>query len=74
MPLHDEEMNRRREKREAQRRRQQAEAKRLKMTLALAAVVLLGSVVLHVSTAGGLEVRMNPRWEVRLDQLIRRNF
>lgn len=42
--------------------------------LALAAVVLLGSVVLHVSTAGGLEVRMNPRWEVRLDQLIRRNF
>ena len=41
MPLHDEEMNRRREKREAQRRRQQAEAKRLKMTLALAAVVLL---------------------------------
>lgn len=42
--------------------------------VALAAVVLLTSVVLHVSMDGGLEVRMNPRWEVRLNQLIRRNF
>ncbi len=41
MPLHDEEMNRRREKREAQRRKQQAEARRLKWTLALAAVILV---------------------------------
>ena len=41
MPLHDDEMKKRREKREAQRRRQQAEAKRLKLTLALAAVVLV---------------------------------
>ncbi|MDD5863575.1 MAG: CapA family protein [Firmicutes bacterium] len=40
MPLHDDEMNRRREKREAQRKKQQAEAKRLKITLILAAVVL----------------------------------
>ena len=39
MPLHDDEMNRRREKREAQRKKQQSEAKRLKITLALAAVV-----------------------------------
>lgn len=45
MALHDEEMNRRRAKREAQRRRQQAEAKRLKITLALAAVVLIGCAV-----------------------------
>ena len=41
MPLHDDEMNKRREKREAQRRRQQAEAKRLKIMLILAAVVLV---------------------------------
>ena len=41
MPLHDDEMNMRREKREAQRRKQQAEAKRLRITLVLAAVVLV---------------------------------
>lgn len=41
MPLHDDEMNKRREKREAQRRKQEAEAKRLKLTLAIAAVVLV---------------------------------
>ncbi len=41
MPLHDDEMNLRREKREAQRRKQQAEAKRLRITLILAAVVLV---------------------------------
>ena len=41
MPLHDDEMNKRRQKREAQRKKQQAEAKRLRLTLALAAVVLL---------------------------------
>ena len=46
MPLHDDEMNMRREKREAQRRKQQAEAKRLRITLILAAVVLV------LSTAG----------------------
>lgn len=41
MPLHDDEMKKRREKREAQRKKQQAESRRLKATLALAAVVLL---------------------------------
>ena len=41
MPLHDDEMNKRREKREAQRKKQQAEARRLKITLILAAVVLV---------------------------------
>ena len=41
MPLHDDEMNKRRQKREAQRKKQQAEAKRLRLTLVLAAVVLL---------------------------------
>lgn len=41
MPLHDDEMNMRREKREAQCRKQQAEAKRLRITLILAAVVLV---------------------------------
>lgn len=41
MPLHDDEMHKRREKREAQRKKQQAEAKRLKLTLILAAVVLI---------------------------------
>ena len=41
MPLHDDEMNMRREKREAQRRKQQAEARRLRITLILAAVVLV---------------------------------
>ena len=41
MPLHDDEMNMRREKREAQRRKQQAEAKRLRITVILAAVVLV---------------------------------
>ena len=41
MALHDEEMDRRRQKREAQRRRQQAEARRLKISLALAVLVLV---------------------------------
>ena len=41
MPLHDEEMDRRRQKREAQRRRQQAEARRLRISLTLAALVLV---------------------------------
>ena len=41
MPLHDDEMNMRREKREAQRRKQQAEAKRLRITLIRAGVVLV---------------------------------
>lgn len=41
MPLHDEEMNRRREKREAQRRRREAEVRRLKRNLILAAVLLV---------------------------------
>ena len=41
MPLHDDEMRKRREKREAQRRRREAEARRLKLALTLAAVVLL---------------------------------
>ena len=41
MPLHDDEMNKRRQKREAQRKKQQAEARRLRLTLALAALVLI---------------------------------
>ena len=41
MPLHDDEMNRRREKREAQRKKQEAERKRLKIMLIMAAVVLV---------------------------------
>ena len=41
MPLHEDDMSRRRAKREAQRRKQQAEARKLKMMLALAAVVLV---------------------------------
>ena len=42
MPLHDDEMNRRREKREAQQKKRQAEAKRMKRTLFLAVLVLIG--------------------------------
>ena len=41
MPLHDDEMNKRRAKREAQRKKQQANAKRLRLTLALAALVMI---------------------------------
>ncbi len=41
MPLHDDEMNKRRAKREAQRKKQQADSRRLKLTLAMAAVVLV---------------------------------
>ena len=41
MPHHDEEMNRRREKREAMRRKREAEARRLKRNLLLAAVALV---------------------------------
>ena len=41
MPQNDEQMKRRREKREAQRRKQQAEAKRLRRTLFLAVIVLI---------------------------------
>ncbi len=40
MPLHDDDMNRRREKREALRRKREAEAKRMRLTLILAVVVL----------------------------------
>ena len=41
MPLHDDEMKKRREKREAQRKKQKAESRRLKLTLLLAALVLV---------------------------------
>ena len=41
MPLHDDEMNKRRERREAQRRKQEAERKRLMTALIVAAVVLV---------------------------------
>lgn len=41
MPLHEDDMSRRRAKREAQRRKQQAEARKLKFMLILAAVVLV---------------------------------
>lgn len=58
MPLHDDEMNKRRQKREAQRKKQQAEARRLKLTLALAAVVLvLCGVGIFRMTQNGAEDR-----------------
>ena len=41
MPLHDDEMNKRRQKREAQRKKQQAQTRRLRLSLAMAALVLL---------------------------------
>jgi len=41
MPLHDDEMKKRREKREAQRRKQQAEARRLRFALIASAVILV---------------------------------
>ncbi len=41
MPLHDDEMNKRRQKREAQRKKQQAEARRMRFALFMAAVVLV---------------------------------
>lgn len=41
MALHDEEMNKRRERRENQRRKQQAQAKRMRRTAVLAALVLI---------------------------------
>jgi len=41
MPLHDDEMNKRRQKREAQRKKQQAQVRRLRLTLAMAGLVLL---------------------------------
>ena len=45
MPLHDDEMKKRREKREAQRKKQQAESRQLKISLFLAAVVLVLAVL-----------------------------
>ena len=44
MPQYDEEMNRRREKREAMRKKREAEARRLRWTLILAALILAGCV------------------------------
>jgi len=41
MPLHDDEMNKRRQKREAQRKKQLAQTRRLRLSLAMAALVLL---------------------------------
>ena len=65
MPLHDDEMNKRREKREAQRKKQQAEAKRLKLTLALAAVVLIACGVGIFRMTGNVpETPEQPRQEV----------
>ena len=51
MPLHDDEMNKRREKREAQRKKQQAEAKRMKRSLFLAvvALVLCGAAIFNLT-------------------------
>ena len=58
MPLHDEEMDKRRQKREAQRRRQQAEARRLKISLILAVLVLvLCAVGLNYLTKDSREAR-----------------
>ncbi len=59
MPLHDDEMKRRREKREAQRRKQEAEAKRMKWMLLLAGVVLVlcgVGIFALIQNAGGLEI------------------
>lgn len=48
MPLHDDEMNRRRERREAQRRKQRAQARRMRLRLILAALLLiLGGVAIY---------------------------
>ena len=41
MPLHDDEMKKRRQKREVQRKKQEAEARRMKLALVAAAVVLV---------------------------------
>ena len=54
MPNHDEQMNRRREKREAQRKKQAAEAKRLRITLILAALVLILCAGALVLLTGGI--------------------
>lgn len=59
MPLHDDEMKRRREKREAQRKKQETEAKRMKWMLLLAAVVLVlcgAGIFVLIQNAGGLEI------------------
>lgn len=61
MPLHDDEMNRRREKRDAMRRRREAEAKRLRLRLILAGIVLViccGGILALVRGGEGEEQQM----------------
>ena len=68
MPQYDEEMNRRREKREAMRKKREAEARRLKWTLFLAVLILagcVGGIAALVRSAGGGEA---PQTEVRQTQ------
>lgn len=58
MPLHDDEMDKRREKREALRKKREAEARRMKRMLILAAVVLVlcgAGIFALVWKAGGLD-------------------
>ncbi|MDO5152473.1 MAG: CapA family protein [Eubacteriales bacterium] len=58
MPLHDDEMDKRREKREALRKKREAEAKRMKRMLILAAVVLVlcgAGIFALVWKSGGLD-------------------
>lgn len=57
MPLHDDEMNRRREKRDAMRKRREAEAKRMRLRLILAGLVLVlcGFGIFRLVRGGGAE-------------------
>lgn len=61
MPQHDEEMNRRREKREAMRKKREAEQRRLKITLILAAVVLVlcGAGIFVIARNAGVQPAMS---------------
>ena len=68
MPQHDDELNKRREKREALRKKREAEQKRLKITLILAAVILLaaGAGILFMAKNAGVTFQKpeKPRQEI----------
>ena len=65
MPHHDEELNRRREKREALRKQREAEARKLRLALIAAALVLIacGVGIFMIARSAGVETSVSARPE-----------
>jgi len=71
MPQHDEEMKRRREKREAQRRKREAEARKMKRNLILAAVLLILCAVGIFKIADASGVRLEGQTPAETEEAVK---